>query len=407
MKRIQRFLLCEEINPQLIGYNDLKAKSRDSDIFIKNAHFSWGGDKEETKEPNDSTKGMQPVSSKNKSNQDATEQNSVQKQTYAINDDQVDEIEEDKFDESITAIEFSASDQLMKCNSELDHIVQIKALSLSISKGEFVCVIGEVGSGKSSLLSAILGDMLYLDDQTLDSLENKPINTDTRHQLNAASMQATGVIRLGGSVSFVQQVPWIQNKTIRDNILFDEPLDERKYNRVVAACQLAADLEALPGGDLTEIGEKGINLSGGQKARISLARAAYADTDIVLLDDPISALDSNVKRMVVEQVLLGEMRHKTRLLVTHAVDFIDRADRIVVMEAGRVKHIGTYDELQHSDEIRHIIETLSQVRHAAGNEETKTQPIADDDAERSKSFVSAEGTNITDEENDEQIEVGW
>eukprot|EP00345_Euplotes_harpa_P003158 CAMPEP_0168328890 /NCGR_PEP_ID=MMETSP0213-20121227/6780_1 /TAXON_ID=151035 /ORGANISM="Euplotes harpa, Strain FSP1.4" /LENGTH=379 /DNA_ID=CAMNT_0008332107 /DNA_START=1238 /DNA_END=2374 /DNA_ORIENTATION=+ len=379
----------------MIEYAYKDTQNKDIDILIDNSNFSWGGDKPQMSSDNDQQDKQdtyQPQSTVSKQK----DRNSAQKQVCAINYE-YEELDGSDIQEHTGRI----------LGVELDHIVQIKALSLNISKGEFVCVIGEVGSGKSSLLSAILGDMLYLDDQTLDSLGSKPIDTDTRHQLNAASMQATDVIRLGGSVSFVQQVPWIQNKTIRDNILFGEPLDERKYNRVVAACQLAADLEALPGGDLTEIGEKGINLSGGQKARISLARAAYADTDIVLLDDPISALDSNVKRMVVEQVLLGEMRHKTRLLVTHAVDFIDRADKIVVMEAGRVKHIGTYEELQHSDEIRHIIETLSQVRHAADNEETKTQPIADDDTERSKSFVSVEGTNITDEENDEQIEVGW
>ena len=100
----------------------------------------------------------------------------------------------------------------------------------------------------------------------------------------------------------MQQNPWIQNKTIRDNILFGLPLHEHRYNRAIEACQLAADLEILKGGDLTEIGEKGINLSGGQKARVSLARAVYSDCDIVLMDDPVSALDSNVKHKVFEDV---------------------------------------------------------------------------------------------------------
>ena len=200
--------------------------------------------------------------------------------------------------------------------------------------------------------------MIYLDQQIISSFKDQVFDADFRHKLNNESLKHHGIVKLGGSISFVQQVPWIQNKTIRDNILFGLPLDETKYNRVVEICQLASDLDMLPGGDLTEIGEKGINLSGGQKARVSLARAVYADRDIVLMDDPISALDSNVKKQVFEQVLLGELRHKTRVLVTHAVDFIDRADRIVIMEKGRIKHIGTYDELQHSEVMKHIIDTL-------------------------------------------------
>ena len=167
----------------------------------------------------------------------------------------------------------------------------------------------------------------------------------------------------------------------------------------------------MSGGDLTEIGEKGINLSGGQKARVSLARAVYADKDIVLMDDPISALDSNVKKKVVEQVLWGELKNKTRILVTHAVDFIDRADRIIIMEGGWIKHIGTYQELQHSDEIKHIIETLSHVNNNLKEEEkdsTNNKEEVNEELNPNKqSIINVEGTNITDDENDEQIEVGW
>ena len=131
-------------------------------------------------------------------------------------------------------------------------------------------------------------------------------------------MLARDVIRLSGSIWLVQQNPWIQNKTIRDNILFGHPFDNERYNRTIKSCQLIDDLEILKGGDLTEIGERGINLSGGQKARISLARAVYSGWDIVLMDDPISAVDSNVKHKIFEEVLWGELRNKTRILVTHA-----------------------------------------------------------------------------------------
>ena len=109
-------------------------------------------------------------------------------------------------------------------------------------------------------------------------------------------------------------------------------LDNDKYNKTLRDCQLASDLKVLDGGDLTEIGEKGINLSGGQKARISLAWAVYADTDIVLMDDPISALDANVKKKIFNIVFKQWFKNKTWILVTHAIDFLDQVDRIIIMD---------------------------------------------------------------------------
>ena len=247
----------------------------------------------------------------------------------------------------------------------------------------------------------------------IDDFKDQAIDEEFRHKLNKESLKHQGVIKLGGSISFVQQIPWIQNKTIRDNILFGLPLNEVKYNRIIEIWQLGSDLEMLPGGDLTEIGEKGINLSGGQKARVSLARAVYADKDIVLMDDPISALDSNVKKQVFEQVLLGELKNKTRVLVTHAVDFIDRADRIIIMEGGRIKHIGTYDDLQHSDEMKHIIQVLSEISHKEDEEDEEDKDY-DQKYESNRinnsenaSFLTNNWAKLTDEENDEDIDVPW
>ena len=112
------------------------------------------------------------------------------------------------------------------------------------------------------------------------------------------------IIELQGDIAYVQQIPWIENKTIRDNILFDLPLDKEKYVDTIQICELERDLQILGCGDLTEIGEKGINLSGGQKARIGLARAVYAQKDIYLLDDPISALDASVRKKIIENVIM-------------------------------------------------------------------------------------------------------
>lgn len=133
--------------------------------------------------------------------------------------------------------------------------------------------------------------------------------------------------------------------TIRDNILFGLPLDKERYVDTIRLCELQRDLEILPAGDLTEIGEKGINLSGGQKARIGLARAVYSGRDTFLMDDPISALDANVRKKVFLNVILSYLSTKTRVLVTHAIDFIHLADRIVVMDKGRISASGTFEEL--------------------------------------------------------------
>lgn len=132
-------------------------------------------------------------------------------------------------------------------------------------------------------------------------------------------------------------------------------MDRQRYINTIIACQLESDLSILPAGDMTEIGEKGINLSGGQKARISLARAVYSDNDIVLMDDPISALDANVRKSIFKEVFQGMLVKKTRVLVTHAVDFLHLTDKIIVMKGGRVQASGTFTELQNDP---HLLEVL-------------------------------------------------
>ena len=188
--------------------------------------------------------------------------------------------------------------------------VALKNMDLTIKKGEFVCIIGEIGAGKSSILSSLIGDMLA-ENETKES----PIIVNEK-------------------LSYVQQSPWIQNKTIKENILFGEEFDATRYSQAIKMCELTRDINILPAGDNTEIGEKGINLSGGQKARLSLARAVYADKDLILLDDPISALDANVKKKIFKNLLLNHLKNKTRILVTHAVDFLHLVDRILVIKEG-------------------------------------------------------------------------
>ncbi|XP_046556239.1 multidrug resistance-associated protein 1-like [Haliotis rubra] len=192
-------------------------------------------------------------------------------------------------------------------------------ITLRVSEGSLVAVVGQVGSGKTSLISAILGDM-----DTID-----------------------GYVNVNGRVAYVPQQAWIQNDTVQNNILFGKPLHRRNYIKVLEACALKQDLDILPGGDKTEIGEKGINLSGGQKQRVSLARAVYNDADIYLLDDPLSAVDSHVGKHIFSKVVgkTGLLQKKTRILVTHGVHWLPQVDMIVVMTNGKISEIGSYNQL--------------------------------------------------------------
>ncbi|XP_033614351.1 multidrug resistance-associated protein 1 isoform X5 [Fukomys damarensis] len=195
----------------------------------------------------------------------------------------------------------------------------LNGITFSVAEGALVAVVGQVGCGKSSLLSALLAEM--------DKLE--------------------GHVTLKGSVAYVPQQAWIQNDSLRENILFGRQLQERYYKSVVEACALLPDLEILPSGDRTEIGEKGVNLSGGQKQRVSLARAVYCDADIYLFDDPLSAVDAHVGKHIFENVIgpKGMLKNKTRILVTHGISYLPQVDVIVVMTGGKISEMGSYQEL--------------------------------------------------------------
>uniref|UniRef100_A0A3P9HFG9 ATP-binding cassette, sub-family C (CFTR/MRP), member 2 n=1 Tax=Oryzias latipes TaxID=8090 RepID=A0A3P9HFG9_ORYLA len=198
----------------------------------------------------------------------------------------------------------------------------LKDVSLEIEPGRLVAVVGAVGSGKSSLLSALLGEMHC----------------------------TKGFINIKGSLAFVPQQAWIQNATLRDNILFGSPHEEKRFQEVIQACALGPDLKLLAAGELTEIGEKGINLSGGQKQRVSLARAAYSQADIYLLDDPLSAVDARVGKHLFDKVIgpNGVLKNKTRILVTHGVSFLPYVDEVVVLVDGKISEIGSYNSLRAS-----------------------------------------------------------
>jgi ABC-type bacteriocin/lantibiotic exporter with double-glycine peptidase domain len=158
-------------------------------------------------------------------------------------------------------------------------------------------------------------------------------------------------------VVYVPQTPWLQNATIRENILFGEAFVEERYLKVVKACALLRDLEALEYGDLTEVGEKGVNLSGGQKQRLSLARAAYSKAPIVLLDDPLASVDAPTARHLMSHCILEIFKGRTVLLVTHAVYLVlPKADHVVVVKSGSVFKQGAYEEVLKDKEVTEIVE---------------------------------------------------
>lgn len=202
----------------------------------------------------------------------------------------------------------------------------LQNLTFNIEAGSLVAVVGAVGSGKSSLLSAIMGEMEAIHGSTVYC--PRPDNAP-------------------GFVSYCAQTPWVVNDTLRGNVLFGRPYNEERYEEVIEACALLEDLAILPAGDATEIGERGINLSGGQKARVSLARAFYSpNTRIMLLDDPLSAVDAHVGEQIFTNAITGNIsKGITRVLVTHHVHLLDRCDSVIVLEGGRIKNQGSYQQL--------------------------------------------------------------
>lgn len=205
-------------------------------------------------------------------------------------------------------------------------------INFTAHKGELSCIVGRVGAGKSSFLQTMLGDL---------------------HKIK-------GEVVLRGHSAYVAQSPWVMNASVRENIVFGHRWDPAFYERTVHACALVEDFASLPDGDQTEVGERGISLSGGQKARLTLARAVYARADIYLLDDVLSAVDQHVGRHIINNVLgsRGLLAGKTRILATNSIPVLMEAHFIVLLRDGRVLERGTYEQLiAMKGEIAQLIKT--------------------------------------------------
>ncbi|KAK2551420.1 Multidrug resistance-associated protein 1 [Acropora cervicornis] len=260
----------------------------------------------------------------------------------------------------------------------------LREISLSIPTGSLVAVVGQVGCGKSTLLSAILGETEKLQ----------------------------GKVFVEGSVAYVAQQAWIQNATVRDNILFGEAFDSVSYDNVINSCALKKDLEMLPVGDMTVIGQRGINLSGGQKQRVSLARAVYFDADLYLLDDPLSAVDVHVGKHIFDNVIgpEGMLRKKTRILVTHTLQILPQMDQIIILKDGRISESGTYNELlEHSGAFAEFLENYPS-KECLQKSSVSENPIRSPQSSDSESGRPASLTEVDDEIgktiDDENMETG-
>ena len=240
----------------------------------------------------------------------------------------------------------------------------LQDVDLTVKKGELLAVIGRVGDGKTSLLGAMLGEMTKSD----------------------------GSVKIRGDVAYFSQNSWILSATVKDNIVFGHRFDPVFYDRVLDACALRADLAVLPQGHMTEVGEKGVSLSGGQKARICLARACYARADIYLLDDPLSAVDAHVGRHIFDNVIgpNGLLKDKARILCTNAVNFLPQTDEVVMLRRGIILERGTYaDAMERSDsELYKLITGLGKQSGKSGEASGAATPTvigstnpSDDEAE--------------------------
>lgn len=250
--------------------------------------------------------------------------------------------------------------------NKLGQELTLSQLNVTLPKGSLTIVVGAVGSGKSSLLQAMLGEM----------------------------HRESGSCAVRGSIAYASQTPWIQHHSVCDNILFGTRLDRDFYERVLESCELTRDLEILANGDATEIGERGMNLSGGQKARVSLARVMYRkQADVLLLDDPLSALDVHVANSVFTKCILGLVANKTRVLVLNAhYHLLQHADRILLMEKGQIIADGTFAEVV--ARFPYLAEDIKsqQEADATEHEDTKesadeeTMPVQEDSARESFTF---------------------
>lgn len=253
-------------------------------------------------------------------------------------------------------------------------------VDLKIGRRELIAVIGGVGSGKSSLLAALAGDM----------------------------RRTSGSVTMGASRAFCPQYAWIQNTSVRENIVFGKDYNRKWYDEVVDACALRPDLDMLPNGDMTEIGERGITVSGGQKQRLNIARAIYFHSDLVLMDDPLSAVDAHVGRHIFDNAICGLLKDKCRILATHQLHVLSRCDRIVWMDEGRIRTVDTFSNLMNNDEgFQKMMASTAQEEKIEKEAEVNEDPIEDLKKDSKKRRDQKRGAALMQAEDRAVKSVSW
>lgn len=242
-------------------------------------------------------------------------------------------------------------------------------INLVVPRGKLTLIVGATGCGKSTLINTMIGENLLTPESE---------------------------VIVNGKTAFLTQEAWIMNATVRDNILMGEPYDEERYLNVLNDCQLIADLQQLAASDMTEIGERGVNISGGQKQRLAFARAAYSSRDIVLMDDPLSAVDSHVCVALFEDCIMSNLQGRTRVLVTHQVQFLPLADNIIVLDRCQVVFSGSYEDLQKSTV--DVVNILAEASPQTASEKKRDQPPPETPAE-----TPAEGNSGTQHDEHKRI----
>lgn len=333
IRRIQEFLMAEEAHDEFTWDYEMKDA-----IFVESGNFTW--ERTPTQDPDKGAGG--PRSWKQLQKQQKAEKKAAKKATS--------DAKKNKGNEPTDSTSVF----------EMADPYHLSEINLTVGRKELVAVIGTVGSGKSSLLAALAGDM----------------------------RKTSGSITMGASRAFCPQYAWIQNATVRSNVVFGQKFDLDWYEDVVDACALRPDLDMLPAGDQTEIGERGITVSGGQKQRLNIARAIYFNADIVLLDDPLSAVDAHVGRHIMDNAICGLLKDKCRILATHQLHVLNRCDRIIWMDEGKIKTIDTYDNLIHNNEEFQKLMATTNIEE----EQEKDKEILVDEVEDEKKNAKTRGT---------------
>lgn len=349
MGRIQDFLIAEEQNDDFVW--DMQGKYA---VSMEHADFTW--ERTITQDPD---KKISPKSNK--------------KQIKEVRD-----AEKAATSGTITTDSKRGEDS----SSTLTRVEPFKLhnLEFSVGRNELIAVIGGVGSGKSSLLAALAGDM----------------------------RRTNGSVTMGATRAFCPQYAWIQNTSVRENILFGKPYDRKWYDAVIDACALRPDIEMLPNGDMTDIGERGITVSGGQKQRLNIARAIYFNSDIVLMDDPLSAVDAHVGRHIFDKAICGLLKDKCRILATHQLHVLSRCDRIIWMQEGHIETVDTFANLMKNNEaFQKLMANTAQEEKVKTEEVVDEDDVADEKREAKKRKANKRGAALMQQEERAVKSVSW